>query len=92
MNMNINRTVTVDLNRNEIDLFMKALCRAKGIANWAENHENELPSSAKGLEEQAYEVQSVIRGFLEWMGIDTEDYIYQYEEMDYTTFVQEGEE
>ena len=90
--MNITRKVTVDLNENEIDLFMKALCRANGIANWAEDHEKELPESAKGLYEQAYEVQSVIRGFLEWMGIDTEDYIYQYEDMDYNAFVEEGEE
>lgn len=90
--MNITHTVTVDLNKNEIDLFMKALCRANGIANWAENHEKELPESAKGLYEQAYEVQSVIRGFLEWMGIDIEDYIYQYEDVDYNTFVKKEEE
>ena len=90
--MNITRTVTVDLNKNEIDLFMKTLCRAKGIANWAENHEKELSESAKGLYEQAYEVQSVIRGFLEWMGIDIEDYIYQYEDKDYNTFVKKEEE
>lgn len=90
--MQISRTVTVDLNKNEIDLFMKALCRAKGIANWAENHEKELPESAKGLNEQAYEVYDVIRGFLEWMDIDTEDYIYQYEDMDYSTFVKNEEE
>lgn len=90
--MNITHTVTVNLNKNEIDLFMKALCRANGIANWAENHEKELPESAKGLYDQAYEVQSVIRGFLEWMGIDIEDYIYQYEEMDYNTFVKKEEE
>ena len=90
--MNITRRVTVDLNRDEIDIFMKALCRANGIANWAENHEKELPKSAKGLYEQAYEVFSVIRGFLEWMGIDTEDYIYQYEEIDYNTFVKQEEE
>lgn len=92
MNMNITRKVTVNLNKNEIDLFMKALCRAKGIANWAENHEKELPESAKGLYEQADEVQSVIRGFLEWMGIDTEDYIDQYEDIDYDAFVKEEEE
>lgn len=90
--MNITRTVTVDLNKDEIDLFMKALCRAKGIANWAENHEKELPKPAKGLNEQAYEVYSVIRGFLEWMGIDIEDYIYQYEDEDYNAFVITEEE
>ena len=90
--MNITRRVTVDLNRDEIDIFMKALCRANGIANWAENHEKELPESAKGLYEQAYEVQSVIVGFLTWMGIDTEDYIYQYEDMDYDEFVKKEEE
>lgn len=90
--MNISRTVTVNLNTDEIDIFMTALCRAKGIASWAENHEKELPESVKGLYEQAYEVQSVIRGFLEWMDIDTEDYIYQYEEIDYNTFVKKEEE
>lgn len=90
--MNITRTVTVDLNKDEIDIFMKALCRANGIANWAENHEKELPKSAKGLYDRAYEIQNVIRGFLEWMGIDTEDYIYQYEEIDYNTFVKKEEE
>lgn len=92
MNMNITRKVTVNLNKNEIDIFMKALCRANGISNWAENHEKELPESAKGLYEQAYEVQSVIRGFLEWMGIDIEDYIDQYEDIDYNEFVKQEEE
>lgn len=90
--MNISHTVTVNLNKNEIDIFMKALCRANGIANWAENHEKELPESAKGLYDQAYEVQSVIVGFLTWMGIDIEDYIYQYEDDDYNTFVKKEEE
>lgn len=90
--MNITHTITVNLNKNEIDIFMKALCRANGIANWAENHEKELPKSAKGLNEQAYEVQNVIRDFLEWMGIDTEDYLYQYEDLDYKTFVKQEEE
>ena len=90
--MNITRTVTVDLNKNEIDIFMKALCRASGIANWAENHEKELPESTKGLYDRACEIQNVIRDFLEWMDIDTEDYIYQYEEIDYNTFVKKEEE
>lgn len=84
--MKINHTVTADMSKEEIDIFMRALCRAKGISTWSENVKEYLPESAKIMSEEADKVAYAIENFLEWMSIEIEDYIYQYEELDFKEF------
>lgn len=87
--MNINRTTTVNLNKKEIEIFMTALARLNGIANWADDHEDELPESAKEMSRLALNVYNELDDFLQWMEVDVGDLIWEYEETDGKNFPDE---
>lgn len=84
--MKIATTTTCDLSEKEIDLFMTAMARARGISTWGEEHKDELPESAKPLAEEADKVACVIRDFLEWMCVEVDDLEWDYDDKDYKEY------
>lgn len=87
--MKINRTTTVDLNDKEITIFMTALARLNGIGNWAEDHENELPEPAKPMADEAYKAYNALEAFLQWMCVNVDDLLWDYEVTDEKNFPDE---
>ena len=84
--MKITTTTTCNLSDKEIDLFMTAMTRARGISTWGEEHKAELPESAKPLADEADNVASAIRGFLDWMGVEVDDLEWDYDDRDYKEY------
>lgn len=87
--MKIERTTTVDLSEKEIDIFMTALARLNGIGNWAEEHEKELPEPAKTMADEAYKAYNALESFLQWMCVNVDDLLWNYEETDGENFPDE---
>lgn len=71
--MKINKTVTVALDKEEIDLFAKALDHLNYISEWGEAHLADLPEPAKPLADKAEHVYFELRDFLNWMCVDTDE-------------------
>ena len=71
--MKTNKTVTVALDKEEIDLFAKALDHLNYISEWGETHEDELPEPTKPLGKKAYDAYYELCNFLQWMGVDTDE-------------------
>ena len=71
--MKINKTVTVALDKEEIDLFVKALDHLNYISEWGEAHLEDLPEPAKPLADKAEDVYFTLRDFLNWMNVDTDE-------------------
>lgn len=71
--MKINKTVIVALDKEEIDLFAKALDHLNYISEWGEAHLEDLPEPAKPLADKAEDVYFALRDFLNWMNVDTDE-------------------
>lgn len=84
--MKIERTTSVDLDDKEIEIFMTALARLNGIGNWAEEHENELPEPAKPMADEAYKAYNALESFLQWMCVNVDDLLWDYEDKDYKEY------
>lgn len=84
--MKIITTTTCDLSEEEIDLFMTAMTRARGISAWGEEHKDEMPEPARPLSENAGKVADEIRDFLEWMCVDVENLEWAYDDKDYKEY------
>lgn len=71
--MKIDKVVTVALDKEEIDLFAKALECLNCISEWGEAHLADLPEPAKPLVDKAEHVYFELRDFLNWMCVDTDE-------------------
>ena len=90
--MKINRKVTFELSDEEINLFMKARAKAQAISNWGADNVNNLPKSAKPLEDEAYKVARTIYEFLAWMGVDVDELDWDFDTSAETLEDEEKEE